>query len=341
MTALLTPQRRLGARGPEVSPLCLGTMMFGDQADAATSEAILSAYFSAGGNFIDTADAYVGGESERVIGAALPRLGVKREDVIIATKVGNPVAGREGSGGLSARWIPQALRESLERLQTDYVDLYYFHLDDETTPLEESLDALAEPLSSGAIRHWAISNYRGWKVSEIVRLADARGLARPTAAQPYYHALNRLIEVDYLPACQHYGIGVVPYSPLARGLLTGKYRGGATPEGSRAARNDVRIMETDFRPAAVAASESVIAHAEATGRTPIGFALRWVLANALIDSVLVGPKSVAQLEGYLAGFAEAPLTPADETAVDAVSAPGGAVGGWADPRYPYRGRVLS
>lgn len=336
MAVDLSPTQTLGARGPAVSKLCLGAMMFGDQTDEAAAKDIVAAYRAAGGQFIDTADTYAGGASERIVGRALAG---QRADWVLATKVGNPVEGVAGSGGLSKAWIARAIEASLERLETDYVDLYYLHLDDEETPLEETVTAMGECLAKGYARAWAVSNYRGWKVAELVRLADALGVARPVAAQPYYHALNRLIEVDYLPACAHYGLGVVPYSPLARGLLTGKYAGGAAPEGSRAARNDMRIMETDFRPEALAAADAVVAHARAAGRTPIGFALGWVLANQLIQSVLIGPKTMAQLDAYLAAIAEPPLTAADEAAVDAHIPLGGAPGGWSDPRYPYRGRV--
>lgn len=339
MKRSMTAPRALGARGPEVAPLCLGTMNFGDLTPEAEAHAIMAAYAEAGGRFIDTADAYCGGDSERIVGRFLG--GVTRGDFVLATKVGNPVRGRDGSGGLTPAWMRQACAESLERLATDYIDLYYLHLDDEATPFEDTLGAMAELLASGVVRAWAISNYRGWKVAEIIRLCNKHGVTWPVAAQPYYHALNRLAEIDFLPACAHFGIGVATYSPLARGLLTGKYSGGAAPEGSRAARGDPRILETDFRPDALAAADAIVAYARSRGKDPVGFALAWALGNELVDSVLVGPKTMAQWCGYLQAFEATAFDAADEAAVEAVNATGLAIGAWADPRYPYRGRVAA
>jgi aryl-alcohol dehydrogenase-like predicted oxidoreductase len=158
-------------------------------------------------------------------------------------------------------------------------------------------------------------------------------------AQPYYHALYREIEKELLPACDHFGIAVVPYSPLARGVLTGKYTDGI-PEGSRGARGDVRISQTEMRPELIAAAARIDAHARATGRKTADLALQWVLANRIITSVLIGPKSLEQLQGYLAAMA-ATFTPEDEAAFEAVVPTGAVVGTFSDPRYPYRGRRVA
>lgn len=329
------PKSRLGARGPEVARLCLGTMMFGDRTDEAEATDIVARYLEAGGNFIDTADSYSGGASERITGRAIEG---RRDEIVLATKVGNPVKGVAGSGGLSGRWIAQALDASLDRLGTDVIDLYWLHLDDEATPLEETVATLGQALADGRIRAWGFSNYHGWRVAELVRVADSLGVARPLAGQPYYHALYRLAEIDYLPACGHFGLGVVPYSPLARGVLTGKYAGGI-PEGSRAARGDKRILETEMRPELLEAASAFARHAAARDMGSIDLALGWVLGNRLVSSVLIGPRTMAQLDAYLA--AAGTVTGAeDEAAIDDICPPGGVIGRWSDPRYPFRGRLI-
>ncbi|MEX6505570.1 aldo/keto reductase [Jiella sp. M17.18] len=329
------PRQPLFSGGPAVSRLCLGTMMFGDQTDEPESGRILERFFAADGNFIDTADAYAGQESEKILGRLLKDAPA---DVFVATKVGNPVKGVEGSGGLSSDWIRRAAQMSRERLQRETIDLYYLHLDDERTPLEEVIGTLGGLISEGVIRHWAFSNFRAWKIAEMIRIADSLGVPRPVAAQPYYHILNRQAEADYLPACRHFGIGVVPYSPLGRGILTGKYRDG-TPEGSRAARGDARMMEVEFVPQTLALANRAADYAEGGGREPAALAIRWVLANAGIPSVLIGPKSVKQLEGYLGAF-ETTYSVVDEAFLSGLCAPGQLpVAGHSDPRYPYRGRL--
>lgn len=330
-------KKQLGGRGPEISRLCLGTMMFGDQTDEGEAKEMIARYAEAGGNFLDAADQYAGGASERIVGRAIDG---ERSRWVIATKVGNPVPGQSGSGGLSPVWMRQALDQSLDRLGIDKIDLYYLHLDDEETPLEATINTLGEMLSAGSIAAWGFSNYRAWKIAEMVRIADRLGVARPIAAQPYYHALYRLIEIDYLPACAHFGIGAVSYSPIARGVLTGKYIDGV-PKGSRADRGDKRIMETEFRPEAIEAARKIARYLEPSGRPMTGFALSWVLANRLISAAIIGPKSMKQLEDYLS-LAGTPYGAEDEAFMNELI-PSGAAAGYAysDPRYPYRGRVVS
>jgi aryl-alcohol dehydrogenase-like predicted oxidoreductase len=330
------PALPLGQGGPLVSRLCLGAMMFGDQTDEGEAREMVAAFAEAGGSFLDTADGYAGGASERILGRAIA---ASRDRWTVATKIGNPVEGVAGSGGLSAGWIARGLPMSLERLGLEAVDLLYLHREDEATPLEETIEALGEALEAGWIRAWGFSNVRAWTIAEMVRLADRLGVARPLAAQPYYHALYRLAEIDYLPACRHFGIGVVPYSPLARGVLTGKYADGL-PEGSRAARGDRRLHETELRPETIHAASHLGAHAEATGRRLADLALQWVLANRIVASVLIGPRTMAQLHAYLAAPA-CRFGPEDEALVDHLVPPGGVLGAYADPRYPYRGRVVA
>ncbi|WP_457939780.1 aldo/keto reductase [Mesorhizobium sp. 10J20-29] len=323
--------------GPGVSRLCLGTMMFGDQTEEAEASRIVESFAEAGGTFVDTADSYAGSRSETMLGLVL---GGDRDRFVLATKVGNPVAGVEGSGGLSGAWVKRAASMSLDRLKTDRIDVYYLHLDDNRTPLAETIAALGELIASGMIGYWGFSNFRPWKVAEMIRVADELGVPRPVVAQPYYHMLNRTAEADTIPACRHFGIGVVPYSPLGRGVLTGKYREG-TPEGSRAMRGDKRILETEFHADTLALAAKAANFAEQRARSPSGLALQWVLANDAVSSVLIGPKTVEQLDAYVSAAHE-PYDADDEAFLSALCTPGTTpVPGHQDPRYPADGRRVS
>ncbi|MEO3385368.1 aldo/keto reductase [Mesorhizobium sp. CAU 1741] len=333
---ILAEKRPLFAGGPDVSPLCLGTMMFADQTGRDEAENILETFFAAGGNFIDTADSYSSGKSEEMLGELLGR---HRDACVLATKVGNQLATVPGSGGISAEWIRRAAAMSLDRLKTDCIDLYYLHLDDERTPLEETITALGRLIDEGAIRYWGVSNFRPWKIAEMIRVADLLGVARPAVLQPYYHMLNRTAESDALPACAHFSLGVVPYSPLGRGILTGKYRGG-TPPGSRGARGDKRILETEFRPETLARAAEAAAYAEARDLDPVALAVNWVLAHRSVSSVLVGPKTRDQFDRYLDAVSH-PYHAEDEAFLSGLCPPGHTPApGHTDPRYALRGRML-
>jgi len=270
----------LGRSGLQVSRLCLGTMMFGDRTDAAEAGRIVASAREAGVNFIDTADVYAKGESERIAGKLIA---ADRDRWVLATKVANPMGDDPNRRGTGRKWILRAIDESLGRLGTDYVDIYYLHKDVAATPLEESVAAMADVISQGKARYFGVSNYRGWRIAEVMRVCDELGVERPVVSQPYYNAMNRQPENDVLPACAHYGVGVVPYSPLARGVLTGKYvKGQAPAEGSRAARNDKRIMETEFREESLEIAQELKAHAEKKGMSASDFAVGWVLANPIV-----------------------------------------------------------
>src|SRR5216684_3410287 len=237
--------RKLGRSGLKVSPLCLGAMMFGGPADEAASQRMIAAARDAGINFIDTADVYNGGKSEEVVGRAIR---AERDQWVVATKLNGIMGPGPNQRGSSRKWIFEAARRSLARLGTDYIDVYYLHREDLETPLAESVRALADLVRAGMIRYFALSNHRAWRVAEICKICDGLGIDRPVASQPLYNALNRMAEVEQLPASAYYGLGVVPYSPLARGVLTGKYDpAGPPPAESRAARQDRRMMETEFR----------------------------------------------------------------------------------------------
>ena len=330
--------RRLGSSGLEVSTLCVGTMMFGDRTDAATAQKIIASAFDAGVNFIDTADVYANGASETIVG---PAIAANRRRWILATKVGNVMTSMPQDGGLSRRWIVQACEDSLKRLATDYIDIYYLHKDDTETPLEETIEAIGDLIRAGKIRYFGVSNYRGWRIAEVVGLCAELNVPRPVVCQPYYNAFNRMPEVEILPACDYYGLGVVPYSPLARGVLTGKYAPDAEPPSdSRVGRKDRRIMETEFRAESLAMAQKIKVHAEKKGLTATQFALAWVLNNAIVSSVIGGPRTFEQWTDYLSVLGKT-LDADDEALIDSLVSPGHpSKPGYNDPQYPFYGRIV-
>jgi aryl-alcohol dehydrogenase (NADP+) len=328
--------RRLGNSGLLVSPICLGTMMFGGLTSDADARRIFAHAEAAGINFIDTADTYGKGESERVVGELVRD---RRHAWVVATKAGSAAHAGPNGGGLSRKWLLHALDESLRRLRTDYVDIWYLHRDDFQTPLHEAVSAVGAAIASGKVRYWGFSNFSAWKAVEFVRLADSLGINRPIVAQPFYNLLNRTAETDYITACRHHGIGVIPYAALARGVLTGKYADrAAPPEGSRAARGDVRILEVELHPEALAVAQKLRAHLHEQGRELPQFAVSWLLHNAAVSSVLAGPRTLEQFPPYLDALSYA-VSAGDEALVDSLVAPGHpATPGFTDPRYPVVGR---
>jgi len=327
----------LGRSGISVSELCLGTMNFGGPTDEAEARRIIDHALENGVNFIDTANVYTEGRSEEIVGRALEG---RRDRVILATKVANPV-GHKGLNdrGLSRVHVMQAVEGSLRRLKTDYIDLYYVHRPDPKTPWEDVVRTFGNLVRQGKIRHWALSNVRGWQIAHICHLCRQLNEPEPVALQPYYNLMNRQPEVEVLPAARAYGLGVVPYSPVARGVLTGKYRLNEAPEpGSRVARQDKRIMETEWRPESLQIAEELKAHAEARGMTLIAFAVAWVLNNSAVSSVIAGPRTLEQWKPYL-GALEVTWTPEDEAIVDRFVVTGHpSTPGYNDPNYPIEGR---
>jgi len=332
--------RTLGASGLKVSRICLGAMMFGERTDEKVASLILQAAREAGVNFIDTADAYGEGESERIVGKFVA---AERDRWVIATKFGSRTAADDpNSGGAGRKWMLQAVEASLKRLGTDYIDVYYFHRDDRDTPLEESLATMHELIRAGKVRYFGLSNIAGWRIAEVAERCRALGVPRPIVHQPYYNALYRLAEVEQLPACRHYGIGVVPYSPLARGVLTGKYPPDAAPPAdSRGGRGEPRFMQTEMRRESLEIAQVLRRHAETKGMTPAQFALNWVLGNATVTSVLAGPRTLEQWREYLGALTHR-IDAEDEALVDSLVAPGhGSTPGYTDPKYPVTGRVAA
>jgi aryl-alcohol dehydrogenase (NADP+) len=328
--------RKLGRSGLKVSPLCLGAMMFGEQTDEETARRVVDSAREAGVNFIDTADVYNGGRSEEIVGRAVK---ADRDRWVIATKAGYPVD-PAFPVDLSRKYLMRAVDQSLHRLGTDYIDIYYLHRDDATTPLEETVRALADLVRQGKLRYIGVSNFRAWRLAEVVRLCREAGIDAPAACQPQYNAMNRMVELELLPACEYHGVGVVPYSPLARGVLTAKYAGmDQLPEGSRAARQDRRTLQTELRPESIRLAQQIHAHAQARGSTAAHFALNWVLNNSLVHSVIAGPRTFAQWQDYLQAL-DTPFTFEDEALVDALVAAGHpSTPGFTDPQYPVTGRV--
>ncbi len=332
--------RYLGRSALKVSPLCLGTMMFGGQTDEPTSRRIIDKAFDQGINFIDTADVYNEGRAEEVMGRALA---ARRDKWVVATKFGNPMAPGSGPNerGQSRKWIVQALEASLRRLGTDYVDILYFHRPFTDAPLEEGVRAVGDLIRQGKVRYFGVSNYKGWRIAEVVRLADQMGMDRPVVSQPLYNMVDRTAEVEQLPAAAHYGLGVVPYSPLARGVLTGKYAvDAAPPPETRAGRGDPRIHQTEWRPESLKIAQAIAAHAARRGTTPVALAIAWVLRNRLVSAAIAGPRTEAQWDGYLEAL-PLQLGPEDEQLVDSLVPRGHAsTPGYTDPAYPVEGRRL-
>ena len=328
--------RRLGASNLQVSALCLGTMMFGDQTGAAEAAAIVGDAHDRGINFIDTADVYTKGASETMVGQLLRG---QRDDWVLATKLGNRMGEGVNESHYSLAWMLREVDASLARLQTDRIDILYLHRDYESMDLEEPLRALDTLIRAGKLRYWALSNFRGWRIAEAVRIAGALGMPRPIACQPYYNLLNRMPEVEILPACAHYGMGVVPYSPIARGVLTGKYLPGMPPPAdTRAGRGDKRIAQTEFREESLRIAQQLQAHAQSRGITLAQFATAWVLHHHAVSSVIAGPAHPGAVAGLCAGPGLA-IGAADEALVDSLVAPGHpSTPGYTDPSYPLHPR---
>ena len=328
--------RNLGKSPLKVSTLCLGTMMFADQTALAEARNIVAHAHDHGVNFIDTADVYSTGRSESMVGDLLEGA---RHDWVLATKVGNKMSERPNESQYSRSWVQRECDASLQRLGTDHIDLYYLHRDFNDMDLEEPLRAIDALLRAGKIRTWGLSNFRGWRIAEAVHMARQINMPGPVVCQPYYNLLNRQPEVEVLPACLHHGIGVVPYSPIARGVLAGKYAPGMAPaEGTRAGRGDKRMLESEFREESLAIAQTLKAHCEQKGVALSHFASAWVLAHRAVSAVIAGPRTLAQWQDYF-GALDCVVSVEDEALVDSLVKPGHAsTPGYSDPQYPIAAR---
>ncbi|HLE15594.1 MAG TPA: aldo/keto reductase [Anaerolineales bacterium] len=315
--------RFLGRTGMKVSELCLGSMQFGWTADEPASHAVLSAAYQAGINFIDTADIYSrwapgnpGGVAETILGTWMQRNHIPRDQVILATKV----RGRMGDGpndeGLSRAHIMKAIEASLTRLQTDYIDLYQSHYYDENAPIEETMSAFDDLVRQGKVRYVGCSNYPAWRLMQSLWISDQQGCARYDSLQPHYSLVHRAeFERELADVCRAYGLGVIPYSPLAGGFLTGKYRRGSAPVQSERARGAQRYFNER--------NWTLLDRMEVMGQEKGGFsisqvALAWMLADPLIASPIIGPRSLEQLQDNL-GAEDLRLTAEEKEILDEAS----------------------
>ena len=297
--------RRLGRTGLKVSPLCLGSMNFGWTADETTSFAVMDAFAEAGGNFIDTADIYSrwvdgnnGGVSEEVIGRWLRARG-NRSQMIIATKVRGQMGPGPNDQGLSRRHIFDACDASLRRLQSDTIDLYQTHFFDAETPIDETLEALDRLVQQGKVRYIGCSNHPTWRLMRALWTSDKYGLARYDSIQPHYNLVHRAeFEQELTEVCQAYGIGIIPYSPLAGGFLTGKY----SREGNTDSVRAEGVRGRYFNDAGWKVLDAVRAVAGELGTTALAVSLAWLLARPGMTAPIVGANTVEQLQGSLAAL---------------------------------------
>ena len=311
---------RLGDTGLEVSRLCLGCMNFGSGApwmidDREQSEAVIERAIEHGINFFDTANVYSQGESERILGAALDG---RRDEHVIATKVHGRMADRPNGQGLSRRHILEQADASLDRLGTDYIDLYQIHRWDDETPITETLSALDTLVDHGKVRYVGASTMSAWQFTKALYEADVNNFERFVSMQAEYNLVDRHEEANVLPVCRDQGVGVIPWSPLAGGFLTGKYERGEAPAEGRAA--DDEHTQDRFTEDNWAVLDEVRTLADRKGTTPVGISLAWLLAKDVVDAPIVGPRTLEHLDEQVAALSislsddeierlEAPKTP--------------------------------
>ena len=300
----------LGTSGLKVSPVCLGAMTFGKQTSPQVAAKMVATARDAGVNFIDTAESYVMGESEKIVGKLIKK---DRPDWVVATKLGSKAIGDgPNQKGLSRAWMIDGLNASLKRLGTDYVDIYYLHRADPTTPLVETLETMGELIRAGKVRYWGFSNFRAWKIAEMVHLCKELGVPKPVIAQPFYSAIYRVPELEYLPACHAYGIGVVPYSPLARGVLTGKYGlDVGSAKDTRRGAGEIDTYGDVYTRDCLRIAQKIKTRAEARGMTAGDMAINWLLNNRVVSSIVTGPRTLAHWKAYI-GALDHEFTAADE-----------------------------
>ena len=306
--------RTLGRTGVQVSRLCFGTMSFGGDADEATSAAMFRRCRDAGINFFDCADVYQAGRSEEILGRLMAG---DRDELVIATKLGFPMGADPNARGLARRHIVRAVEGSLHRLGTDRIDLYFVHLFDPSVPIAETLRALDDLVRAGKVLYLGVSNWAAWQIAKALGIAAASGLARFECIQPMYSLVKRQVEVEILPLALSEQMGVISYSPLGSGLLSGKYGRAAQPERGRLIENQMhRTRYSD--PAYLDIAERFSAHAAARGVHPVTLAVAWVMAHPALTAPIIGARSLEQLEPSLQAPALA-LTPEWRAEIAALS----------------------
>ncbi|HEY2260568.1 MAG TPA: aldo/keto reductase [Solirubrobacteraceae bacterium] len=328
--------RTLGNTGTEVSPLCLGAMMFGDWGNHDHDESIriIHRALDAGINFIDTADVYSRGESEEIVGKALA--GGRRDNVVLATKVHGKMGDDPNEFGNSRRWIVKEVENSLRRLGTDWIDLYQIHRPEADTDIDQTLGALTDLVRAGKVRYIGSSTFPASAIVEAQWVAERRGRERFVCEQPPYSMLIREVERDVLPTAQRYGMGVIPWSPLAGGWLSGRYRLGADTPSSRRAElvPDRYDMSLPANQRKLEAADALARLAEEAGVTLIEMALAFVIRHPAVTAAIIGPRTMEQLESQLTA---ADVTLSDDVLdrIDEIVAPGTTVnpadGGWSNP----------
>jgi aryl-alcohol dehydrogenase-like predicted oxidoreductase len=306
--------RTLSHTGLTVSRACFGTMTFGGQVDAPSAARMIDLCLDRGVNFFDTANSYTNTQSETILGGILKG---RRDRVVLASKVGVKTGDPAGVAPLSRKSILENLDNSLRRLKTDYLDLYYLHMPDYQTPIEESLAAMDEAVRAGKVRQPAISNYAAWQACEILWISEKRGYTPPYVSQPMYNLLARGIEQEYLPFCRRFGVSTVVYNPLAGGLLTGKQHRDRPIEGTRFDANQM-YLDRYWHPAYFDAVDELQKIAAKAGRSMIDLALNWLLFHGAADCVILGASKLEQLEQTLDVFGKAPLDDATVAALDQV-----------------------
>ena len=302
--------RYLGRSGLLVSRICLGTMTFGNKdwgCDLDAARAIVKSFVAGGGNFIDTADMYSGGESEKMLADILKDY--RRDDIVLATKAWFPTGEPVTARGLSRKHIVEACEASLKRLGTDFIDLYQFHGPDPFTPMEESLRAADDLIRAGKVRYLGCSNFYGWQIARSNGIAERRGFEKLVSAQHLYNLVRRDIEREVLPAAEAEGLGMICWSPLAAGMLSGKYRGQDKPEqGTRHGHQANIVVGRYWFDEAAKMVEAVVAAAEELGKTPSQVALSWLFGDTRITAAIVGARRVEQIvENLDAGEFDLPL----------------------------------
>ncbi len=318
--------RTLGRSGTSVSRYALGTMTFGKESEESVSRAQLDAYGEAGGNFIDTADVYAVTESESIIGRWLKDKGsAYRDTMVVATKGRFPTTDHPNGIGNSRTHLDQALDASLRRLQVDTIELYQVHAWDALTPLDETIRFFDDAVAAGKIRYWGLSNFTAWQLTKAVGMADHRGWPIPVTLQPQYNLLARGIEAEIVPAVQDAGLGLLPWSPLAGGWLTGKYKRDSTPTESTRLGDDLgRGIEAYDRRNTQERTwriiDTVTEIADEAGITPAQVALAWLVDRPAVTSVILGARTLEQLTGALTTD-DVDLTSEQVEKLDAVSAP--------------------
>ena len=334
--------RAFGSTGVRVSPLCLGAMMFGKwgNPDHEDSVRIIHRALDAGVNFIDTADVYSYGESEEIVGKALAD--GRRERVVLATKVHAPMGEDPNQVGNSRRWIMQEVEASLRRLKTDWIDLYQIHRPAHNTDIEETLGALDDLVRQGKVRYIGSSTFPPSQIVEAQWAARDRRTARFVCEQPPYSLLTRGIEADVLPTCQRHKLAVIPWSPLAGGWLSGKWRKGSTPQSTRAARLPARYdLSLPANQKKLEVTEGLARLAEEAGMSLIHLAVAFVIRHPAVTSAIIGPRTMEQLESQL-GAAEVQLSDDLLDRIDALVPPGQNVNvadsGWENPALTAKAR---